>query len=277
MPAKTKATDQEIIDSYAELANIHKVASRFGMCGQSVQERLVKLGIERSGRGRLWTPEEDEAVRREYSAHRSNGAVKELAGKLRRDYFSVARRAGKLGCSDSHTDKPWLRKIKDESHARDIFDKFKKSSLGLMQFCAKIGISNDTMVRHIGDKWPDEWDAVIESKAPLSSMYRLGRAFEYHTRAIFLKAGYFVMRSPGSRGPADLCCIKPGVIVFVQCKRGGVIPCKEWNSFLSLARSVGAVPVLAERKTGKGIKMWIMKNEKSGRKQTPQPMEPYVP
>src|SRR5690348_2401057 len=40
-----KASDEQIVSAYAELNNVWKVAERFGMCGQSVHERLTKAGI----------------------------------------------------------------------------------------------------------------------------------------------------------------------------------------------------------------------------------------
>lgn len=45
MPSRLKATDAQIIESYDRLQNVWRVADEFGMCGQSVHERVVKLGI----------------------------------------------------------------------------------------------------------------------------------------------------------------------------------------------------------------------------------------
>lgn len=41
-----KATDQQILEAYKSLGSCWKVAEMFGMCGQSIQERLAKLGVE---------------------------------------------------------------------------------------------------------------------------------------------------------------------------------------------------------------------------------------
>jgi hypothetical protein len=45
---KLKFTDDEIISAYKKTGSIWKAADILGICGQSVHERLVKLGVERS-------------------------------------------------------------------------------------------------------------------------------------------------------------------------------------------------------------------------------------
>jgi len=247
------------------------------MCGQSVHERLRKLGVQcdGGGRSRKWTPEEDAILRSDYIAFRARGEVRKLADRLGRNYFTLAARAGKLGLAAPRGyEKPYARKIKTEAEARRIFNQFKKSSLGLLQFCAKTGLDDELLRRHIATRWPDEWDAVIESKTPKQTRYRLGRAFEYQTRDLFREHGYFVLRSPRSGSPVDLVAIKKGRIAFIQCKRSGCIVSKEWNALFDLAQSVGAVAVLAERPTGRGIVLWEMLGKKDGVKRA-QPRRSY--
>ncbi len=45
-PGEKKATDQQIIDSYKKHSSIWKAADELNMCGQSVHERLKKMGIK---------------------------------------------------------------------------------------------------------------------------------------------------------------------------------------------------------------------------------------
>lgn len=277
MVVNRKASDEEISTAYATYGTCRKAAAALGMCPQSVHERLQRIGIQSPRRGRRWTPEDDESIRSQYAKHRLNGTLRDLAKSLNRDYTTLACRAGALGLSEGNRNpKLYLRKIKDEEEARRIFDRFKRSSLGLLQFCAKNGIDDDLMRRHIHSRWPDEWDAVIESKAPRQTKYRLGRAFEYQVRDKFRAAGYFVLRSPRSGSPVDLVAVKTGLVVFVQCKRSGVIVSTEWNILFDLALSVGAVPVLAERPTGYGIRLWQMIGRKDGTKRA-QPRAAFDP
>ncbi len=80
----------------------------------------------------------------------------------------------------------------------------------------------------------------------MSTPYRTGRDFEYKVRTYLQDNGYSVIRSAGSKTKVDLVAIKPGQILFVQCKRGGVLPAAEWDEILTLAGHARAVPVLAQ-------------------------------
>ena len=77
------------------------------------------------------------------------------------------------------------------------------------------------------------------------SRYRNGRDFEYRTRDHFRDDGYDVIRSAGSKTKVDLVAIKPGQLLFVQCKRDGRCSPAERHTLIRLAWSVGAIPVLA--------------------------------
>lgn len=54
----------------------------------------------------------------------------------------------------------------------------------------------------------------------MNSNYNAGRAFEYKTKKAWEQAGYTVIRSAGSHGPADLVAFCPDCKVYlIQCKR----------------------------------------------------------
>lgn len=44
MPARRKATDEELLAAYADTGSVRAAGERFGMLGSSAHERLVKLG-----------------------------------------------------------------------------------------------------------------------------------------------------------------------------------------------------------------------------------------
>lgn len=50
--------------------------------------------------------------------------------------------------------------------------------------------------------------------------------------------GYYVVKSGGSRGPADLVALKPNQTLLIQCKRDGLISRKEWNELYWLWRQL---------------------------------------
>ncbi len=75
--------------------------------------------------------------------------------------------------------------------------------------------------------------------------YDAGRRFEWKVRTDLRGHGYEVMRMAGSRGAADLVAVRPGRLLFVQCKLDGALPGREWDHLLTLALHVNAAPILA--------------------------------
>ncbi|BCM70919.1 restriction endonuclease [Streptomyces tricolor] len=103
------------------------------------------------------------------------------------------------------------------------------------------------------------------------SAYHRGRDLEHRVRTHLREEGYEVLRTAGSKSKVDLVAIKPGQILFVQCKRSGALPPAEWNALWDLAQMVGAVPVLAEQLT-RGRRYWRL----TARKDRPGARQPYV-
>lgn len=85
-----------------------------------------------------------------------------------------------------------------------------------------------------------------------NTQYVRGRSFEYRVKDKLIDKGYFVMRSPQSKGAVDLLAVNNGVALFVQCKLTGIIGVDEWNNLFDLANEYGAIPIIAtsdKRKT----------------------------
>jgi len=89
--------------------------------------------------------------------------------------------------------------------------------------------------------------------------YQQGRKFEYRVRDYFIKSGYFVVRSAGSKGLADLIAIpqknnhllKP---ILVQCKSGdGRINAVELKALKALAYKYDIIPALARVVSGRHL------------------------
>ena len=88
------------------------------------------------------------------------------------------------------------------------------------------------------------------------SHYGTGRRFEWKTRDDLAANGYEVLRAAGSKGSSkvDLVAMKPGQLLFVQCKATGTLPPDEWDRLVEVSGWVGAVPVLAANgPRGRGI------------------------
>jgi len=92
-----KASDFDLIESYSRLHNVWKVADEFGMCGQSVYERLSKRGIIESNH---WTEEEDSLLKELYGKSNNPISLDEIAFKVGRSRAAIACRANQLGITN---------------------------------------------------------------------------------------------------------------------------------------------------------------------------------
>lgn len=276
MTGYPRVSNEVLLEAYGRLGSVHLVGKEVGLNHSSVHERLVKLGAAKHIN--VFTEEEREILRRDYLVYRDLGQLSTLAERMGRTVPFIARQARTLGLTDPKHQKPFLARWKHltEEQAALMLDDFKRSHLGLGQYVAKKGWDDEGFRNLMVRYFPDEWDHVIESKAPRSSKYRLGRHVEYAVRDKMRRFGYFVLRSPASKSPIDLVAIARGRVVFVQCKRSGALPVREWNELFCLCESVGAIPVLASRPTGYGLVFQRLTGLKDGSKRR-QPFEPWDP
>lgn len=85
----------------------------------------------------------------------------------------------------------------------------------------------------------------MELKGSKNSPYKKGRNFEYRVKAKFQKAGYYCIRSAGSKGAADLIAYGNGKVLFIQCKLGKYASTTEWNELYKLCKELGVIPIWA--------------------------------
>jgi len=143
----------------------------------------------------------------------------------------------------------------DVNRLREVFEKYRSSGLDMCEFARqhktlikeKLGFSGVNYLRKAFlYHFPDEYVIVRENK--LSNTYQRGRYFEYRTRDLLRGRGYYVWRSPASKGPADLIAIKKGEILLIQCKVGrSKLKKQERDGLIELAESIGAKAYLAYR------------------------------
>jgi Holliday junction resolvase len=82
--------------------------------------------------------------------------------------------------------------------------------------------------------------------------YTRGRAIEYLARDELMAQGYFVLRSAGSKGAADLCALKDGQRpLLVQCSRRRKGQADR-EALAEVARIAGACAEIWERIPRKG-------------------------
>ena len=106
MAGKIKATDEQVCDAYATTGSVWKAAKLLGMCGQSVHERLQKLGAS-NGRPSTYSDNDRELLKREYKAHTKAGKLSELATSMGRTSSSLCREDKKLGLTDQNIKRPY--------------------------------------------------------------------------------------------------------------------------------------------------------------------------
>lgn len=112
-----KVNDEDIIKSYQKTKSVWKTAKEVGICGQTVHQRLVKLGI--NNHIRVFTKAEKEELKRVYKNEFLYGDsdLKELAKKLNRTVPFLSRQARKLGLTNNHRkrNKKACQKISEHS------------------------------------------------------------------------------------------------------------------------------------------------------------------
>lgn len=276
MAYKQKASDEDLIAAYSKFPNIAIVGPMFGMRASSAHERLVKLGVMRPMN--VFTDAERDRLREEYWVAAETGKLADLAADMGRTKPFICTKARELGLTNQNRTRKYNAtwKYVCEEDARIIFEKFKQSSLGLVQYCKSKGWDDLGFARCMKVHFPDEWEHVIESKQTSQTLYRYGRQFEYQVRDHMKSLGYFALRSPASKSPIDLIAIKPGVVAFIQCKRHGALPPKEWNALFDLAISVAAIPVLVSKKGVRGKLYQKLLERKDGTARR-QPFEDWQP
>ena len=105
-----KASDEQLKEAYAKIKNVWLVAKEFGMCGQSVHERLIKLGVQ--DKMKYFTDDEVFFLREHYMNYLLEGKLQELADKMGRTKAFICRQAQELGFTDLKRKKKLLANFK---------------------------------------------------------------------------------------------------------------------------------------------------------------------
>lgn len=107
------------------------------------------------------------------------------------------------------------------------------------------------------------------------SQYRQGYEAERKVRELLRVDGYYTMRAAGSKGEVDVLALKPGELLFVQVKRNGLLPLREWNALYEIATWANAIPLLATVAPRKSVTFHRLLSRKTPR-QSPPPYEPFL-
>ena len=135
---------------------------------------------------------------------------------------------------------------------------FEASRLPLSAFAVSKGISASGFRSAAARLFPERMRAALAAKARKTPPGIRGRALEYRVRNDLQARGFMVLRSPASKGAADLVAIANGKNLLVQVKSGAYISPEERKKLVTLAASIGAQPILAERSDGRRLQYWII-------------------
>ena len=97
-----RVTNEELVAAYKDTGSIWKAAKRLGLCGQSVHERLRRLGYEMAHQS--WTADE---VAEAWSLAGQGEPMALIANRLGRTYIAVALKLSRLGIGSQHKGWRW--------------------------------------------------------------------------------------------------------------------------------------------------------------------------
>lgn len=149
VPNIKKRTDQEILDSYAKTQSVWKSAKELGICGQSIHERLKKLGA--SNPLKTVTEEQIQTIKVAYQAPflRGESPLPSLEAKLGMHRTNICRIARRLGLTSMnrphgklkikamkkrfilwHQTHDHPRGMLGKNHAKETCDEMSRSRMG---------------------------------------------------------------------------------------------------------------------------------------------------
>lgn len=270
-----KVSDTAITESYRRTRSVWKTGGELGISGQTVHDRLKKLGVEMNGNGNHWTVEAEIRLAEEYELYRYFGKVSQLGEILGHNVYTMSRKAKELGLTSYAAKKCPRSKLKalSEDALRLVWEDYKASSFKMAEYCRRHGLDPEAFANVMRDHFP-EYDDVMESKKTKCTRYCSGRTFEYRVKKHLEDVGFFVMRAPQSKGPADLIAYTHGTCLLVQCKIGDWHEVDTWNEFYRISVKHHAVPIYATKRENGLLALYRITGEKD-RSRRAMPMVEY--
>ena len=111
-----KVYDEALLLSYKEYGNVWKVAEAHDMCGQSVYERLSRLGVV--SKLRVFSEADKKILINNYVVFKNQGKLDDLAKSLGRTKQFICRQAKTLGLTDPRSFKPYAEKKGSNPYAK---------------------------------------------------------------------------------------------------------------------------------------------------------------
>jgi len=98
----------------------------------------------------------------------------------------------------------------------------------------------------------------MDYRRPVTN-YRTGVRLEYRAMELLRRRGWYVVRSAGSHGRADLIALSPtdGHAVLIQCKTGSLHH-EEWQRLRETAIRYHATPIIAAWNETRRKVVWLV-------------------
>lgn len=109
MASAQKATDEQIAAAYAKHGSIWSAAGDLGMCGQSVHERLIKLGLQKPLN--VFCDAEKAILLEQYQEAANAGKLSDLATAMGRTKPFICRQAKLLGITNAKRTRQYLSAV----------------------------------------------------------------------------------------------------------------------------------------------------------------------
>lgn len=160
-----RVSDEEVVAAYQETGSIWKAAKRLGLVGQSVHERLVRLGFPMAHR--VWTVEE---LREARSLAEQGTPLGDIAARLGRTYAGVALKLSRL---DVRSKRPnWRRRPKrgiglTKERVSSFAKKLESGTLTVRRLARMEGVGITTLVDAIQYYEPEAWDRYVQAHSDL--------------------------------------------------------------------------------------------------------------
>ena len=131
-----------------------------------------------------------------------------------------------------------------KAKVKELFDEFINYQGTFKDFYIEKKLPKNSLRNLFIKYFPIKYEQYMELKRGLS--YQQGYAFEYIVRNKYEEKGYYVLRSPASKGPVDAIALMDGEINLIQCKSyKGHFSKEEEEKLIKLANSINAQAILA--------------------------------
>lgn len=177
-----RVTDEEVVVAYKETGSIWKAAKRLGLVGQSVHERLRRLGYPMAHQE--WTEEETREAR---SLAEQGEPIGHIAARLGRTYWAVALKLSGLGVRSQRTD--WRRKPKrgaglTKERVAAFAKKLAQGKTSVRRLARMEGVAITPLVDALQYYEPERWQRYVtdHSELGLEKCPGCGRDFVPLTR-----------------------------------------------------------------------------------------------